>query len=121
MQRPSRQNGKKESRNEVVCKGKIRIVKSEIRMKSPNEAYIRISIFFFRISYLFNMSSKNFEGHSAIVTGAGQGIGYEIAFRLAEQGAAVLLNDMDESLASEAVAKINERFGKCIVAAGDAA
>lgn len=74
----------------------------------------------FRITYISNMSLKNFEGHSAIVTGAGQGIGYEIAFRLAEQGASVLLNDNDEALASEAVAKINERFGRCIVAAGDA-
>src|SRR5687768_16094051 len=66
------------------------------------------------------MVSKNFQGQVAIVTGAGVGIGYEICLRLAEQGASVLLNDIDESLASEAAAEINKQFGNCIVLPGDA-
>jgi NAD(P)-dependent dehydrogenase (short-subunit alcohol dehydrogenase family) len=41
-----------------------------------------------------------FKGKSAIVTGAGQGIGFEICLSLAKQGAHVILNDIDESLAT---------------------
>jgi glucose 1-dehydrogenase len=67
------------------------------------------------------MSSKNFETQVAIVTGAGQGIGYEICLRLAEQGASVLLNDVDEQLAKKAAAEINQQPGTCIGLPGDAA
>jgi glucose 1-dehydrogenase len=66
------------------------------------------------------MSLKNFEAQVAIVTGAGQGIGYEICLRLAEQGASVLLNDVDESLANQAAATINKQYNNCIALAGDA-
>ena len=66
------------------------------------------------------MSSKIFEGSVAIVTGAGQGIGFEICRQLAAQGASVLLNDVDESLAAEAAAKIKKQGGNCIALAGDA-
>lgn len=66
------------------------------------------------------MSSKNFEGSVAIVTGAGQGIGFEICRQLAMRGASVLLNDVDASLAKEAAATINQQGGKCIAMAGDA-
>src|SRR5687767_732056 len=66
------------------------------------------------------MSSKIFEAQVAIVTGAGQGIGYEICRQLAEQGASVLLNDVDESLAKEAADTINQQYHNCIALAGDA-
>lgn len=66
------------------------------------------------------MSSKNFEGQVAIVTGAGQGIGFEICLRLAEQGASVLLNDLDESLAGQAAERINKKSNRCTALAGDA-
>jgi len=64
--------------------------------------------------------NRSFANQSAIVTGAGQGIGFEICRQLALQGAAVLLNDIDESLANSAVGKIKSEGGNCIGIAGDA-
>jgi len=64
---------------------------------------------------------QEFENQVAIVTGAGQGIGLEIARQLAERGAAVLLNDVDETLAHHAAKGINEMGGKCLALAGNAA
>lgn len=66
------------------------------------------------------MNSDSFKGQVAIVTGAGQGIGFEIARQLALQGASVLLNDIDSNLCSNAAKKINKEGGKCIGLSGDA-
>jgi NAD(P)-dependent dehydrogenase (short-subunit alcohol dehydrogenase family) len=57
---------------------------------------------------------------TAIVTGAGQGIGFEICRQLASRGTNVLLNDLDEALAIQAAQKINNEFGGCYGLAGDA-
>lgn len=66
------------------------------------------------------MSEKIFQNQVAIVTGAGQGIGYEICRQLAMQGATVVLNDIEASLAAEAANKISEDTkGRCVAAAGD--
>jgi len=67
------------------------------------------------------MQEKLFNNQSAIVTGAGQGIGFEIARQLARQGAAVLMNDMDETLLQTSVHKIKEEGGNCVGMTGDAA
>lgn len=47
----------------------------------------------------------------AIITGAGQGIGLEIARNLVENGGQVILNDLEKSLTEEAVANLS-RMGK---------
>jgi 3-oxoacyl-[acyl-carrier protein] reductase len=67
------------------------------------------------------MLTSNFINQVAIVTGAGQGIGFEIARQLALQGAAVVLNDIDESLTNSAIEKIKGEGGNCIGMPGDAA
>lgn len=71
---------------------------------------------------------KTFAGKSAIVTGAGQGIGYEIVRQLVLRGANVILNDQDAELAARAAETIrreNQQAGNedlsCIEMAGDAA
>ena len=64
---------------------------------------------------------KEFDQHVTIVTGAGQGIGFEICKQLAAKGAKVLLNDIDEDLTRIAVEKINKECGECYGLSGDAA
>ena len=61
----------------------------------------------------------SFKNKTAIVTGAGQGIGFEICRQLALNGANVLLNDVDESLANSASQKIVNENGNCIPIVGD--
>lgn len=64
--------------------------------------------------------TKRFTGQTAIVTGAGQGIGYEIATQLCLEGARVILNDIDAELAAKAATAIREQGGECHPIAGDA-
>lgn len=65
------------------------------------------------------MAEKIFANQVALVTGAGVGIGYEIARQLALQGASVLLNDVDEKLAQESAQKIIAEGGVCHGIGGD--
>lgn len=62
----------------------------------------------------------SFTGKTAIVTGAGQGIGFEICHQLVKEGARVLLNDIDETLANDAAKNIRKMTnGECFAMAGD--
>lgn len=62
----------------------------------------------------------SFKNKTAIVTGAGQGIGFEICISLAKEGANVILNDVNQTLADEAAGHIIKQTGSnCISLAGD--
>lgn len=63
---------------------------------------------------------KTFHAQTAIVTGAGTGIGFEIARQLASNGATVILNDLAEKLAQAASEKIAGEGGQVVPVAGDA-
>jgi len=57
----------------------------------------------------------------AIITGAGTGIGYAIASLLLENGANVVLNDLDKSLSEKAASELDDKFeGSCLPFEGDA-
>jgi len=66
------------------------------------------------------MGNKLFANQVAIVTGAGQGIGFEICRQLALSGAFVILNDMVPDLAAKASDRIRAEGGLCHGLAGDA-
>ena len=59
------------------------------------------------------------QGKSIIVTGAGGGIGEGIARRLAAEGAAVIVNDINAELGEKVTAAINAAGGKARFVAGD--
>ena len=67
------------------------------------------------------MDFQVFDGKTAIVTGGASGIGYGIAKYLVENGATVLVNDIDDDLTSRAVAELNDlQIGRALAYVGDA-
>lgn len=64
-------------------------------------------------------SAKSSDQQVAIVTGVGQGIGFEICCQLAANGASVLFNDINDSLTQNAVKNISENYGSCYGLTGD--
>ena len=68
---------------------------------------------------MIQSGSFKFSGKTAIVTGAGQGIGYEICRQLAQNGATVILNDIEPVLAENAARAIREEGGSCFSFPGD--
>ncbi len=57
--------------------------------------------------------------HIAIVTGAGAGIGRAIAHRLAQDGAKVIVNDLNKATATAVADEITQAGGSAAASAGD--
>lgn len=67
------------------------------------------------------MNYSGIKGNVAIVTGAGEGIGYAVAELLARAGAKVVLNDLSREKAETATQKINDLYSSgCLAFSGDA-
>lgn len=58
------------------------------------------------------------EGKTAIVTGSGRGIGRAVAELMSEQGAAVVVNDLDRGVADATVSAIESAGGRAVAAVG---
>ena len=62
--------------------------------------------------------SKKLQDKVALVTGSGRGIGRAIALKMADEGARVVVNDLDEAPALEVVAEIKAAGGDAIAYPG---
>lgn len=58
------------------------------------------------------------DGKVALVSGSGRGIGREIAVKLAAEGAAVVVNDLDDAPAKETVSAIEAAGGHAVTCVG---
>lgn len=65
------------------------------------------------------MNLLDLSGKSAFVTGAGQGVGRQIALHLAAHGARVGVNDVNAERAESVAAEIEAEFGRAVALAGD--
>ena len=63
--------------------------------------------------------SGSLQGRVAVVTGAARGIGYAIAERFAQEGAKLVLADVDAALLREAAAKLSAAGAEVVIEAGD--
>ena len=61
------------------------------------------------------------ENKVAIITGAGQGVGRVSALRFASEGAWVVVNDINEDMASETVTLIEDQGGRALAITADIA
>ncbi len=59
--------------------------------------------------------SKRLEGRVAVITGAGSGIGYATAKRLASEGAKVVVADTNEESGNKVATEVGGLFVKCDV------
>jgi NAD(P)-dependent dehydrogenase (short-subunit alcohol dehydrogenase family) len=63
---------------------------------------------------LWNKSGKRSHGASAVVTGAGSGIGAAFAVELAHRGSAVVCSDINDAAAQQTVEAITAQGGKAV-------
>ena len=63
--------------------------------------------------------ADRFAGKTALVTGAGSGIGKAAAVALAAEGASVVVNDLDLEAAQAVVNSISEAGGTAVPSVGD--
>jgi NAD(P)-dependent dehydrogenase (short-subunit alcohol dehydrogenase family) len=68
--------------------------------------------------YEITTQSRRFEGQVAIVTGAAQGLGRVIARRLAEEGASVIIADIQADRAANAAAQLSQQTGSVVISQG---
>lgn len=61
---------------------------------------------------------RKLEGKVALVSGAGRGIGRAIALKLAEEGARVVVNDLDTEPAQETIELIKQAGGEAVGCVG---
>ena len=66
------------------------------------------------------MATYDVADRSAVITGAGSGIGREVALLLARNGAAVVAQDINEDAAAAVVAEIEAAGGRAAAVVGDA-
>jgi 3-oxoacyl-[acyl-carrier protein] reductase len=58
-------------------------------------------------------------GKVAVISGSGRGIGRSVALKLASEGAAIVVNDLDEGPANEVVAEIEAAGGRAVACIGN--
>jgi len=57
---------------------------------------------------------ESLDGHTAIVTGAGQGMGRAVAHALAERGARIVVNDLEATAAERTAGELRDRGAEAI-------
>ena len=62
--------------------------------------------------------TQKLDGKVALVTGSGRGIGRSIALKLANEGARLLINDLDAEPAQEVVQEIRDMGGEAVACVG---
>jgi len=62
--------------------------------------------------------SKNLLNKVALITGSGRGIGKALALKFAKEGAKIVINDLDQEPADEAVAEIRSLGGEAVAVVG---